>query len=594
MSDDRGNRSHGFAGASLRTIVFADLVESVKHYQRNEVGAIERWRHFVAAARVLIDSIPGARIVRTAGDGLLIEMAEPGAGCSAAFRLHDAIGCCNSDEDLSAESAMWLRIGIHVARVVAEEHELYGAGVNLAARLAGLAQPGQTLLSAEARQGLVDRVHADIEDLGLRYVKHMDEPVHTFVARSAGSRRAVPTALSDIRPSVAVVPFAAKPWTPEHDALGFAMADDIGASLARHPDLRVLSRATTAAVRDAELDLPRLRQLLGVSFLLTGRFYVRGDGVRLSAELCELREGTVLWTGSASSTVDDLFRGQDDLVPQIVSQVAQQVLAHELGRVRSLPMDTLASYTLFLGASGLMNSLVRRDFDQAGDVLRHLMERHPRNAAPSAMLARWHVFKAVQGWTEDWAREVSIARSHALSSIEIDPCQSMAHSALALVKLNFEGDAPGAKQDNLRAIEADPMDPHPWAQLSGAQVFLGLHEQACESARRAIELSPLDPCKYLFEAYAAMAHLAARSYREAAGLAASSIGHHALHAPTHRLLIGARWLGGDEDGARQAAARYLKSFPAARVGGDQIHPYAAHEGWRVDFADALRSSGVPP
>ena len=578
-----------------QTVVFADLVESVRLFQFDELGTTQRWLGFVATVREGLASAYGGRLVRTAGDGLLMSFATPAGGLAAAFALHEALRPVNRGQ--SEGTCMSLRVGLHVAEVVDDTHELYGSGVNLASRLASVAQPGQTVISAQLRSEVVDAVHADIDDLGLRYVKHLEEPLHAYLARPAGTATTapavVPAVAADLRPTVAVVPFVALPPDPEHDALGHAMVGDIIDSLARHPSLRVLSRLSTAAVRDVPLELPRLRQLLGATFLLSGNFYVRGQRIRLSAELCELQGGQVLWAGSLRADVNALFEGQDDLVPQLVAQIAQQVMAHEITRVHSLPMGSLASYSLFLGAAGLMNSLVRSDFAKAESLLQHLADRHPRHAAPSAMLARWHVFKAVQGWTADRDKDAARARSLAQTAIDADPRQSVALSALALVLSNFEGDQDGARDANLKAIEADPSDPHPWAQLSGVQTMRGKHQAACASAAQALRASPLDPSLYLFESYAAMAQMAAGAYPSAVSLAQSSVRRHALHAPSHRLLVGSLWLAGQHDEARSAAQRYLALDPQARARAGSRKALDTHDPWRLAFTQALELSGLP-
>lgn len=578
-----------------QAVLFADLVESVRLFQLDELGTTQRWLEFVATVRDALAQAHGGRLVRTAGDGLLMSFASPAGGLAAAFALHEALRPVNRRQPEA--TCMSLRIGLHVAEVVDATHELYGSGVNLASRLASLAQPGQTVISDQARAEVVDAVHADLDDLGHRYVKHFDEPLHAYLATPPGSGPArasgLPRPAADLRPSVAVVPFVALPADPQHDALGHAMVGDIIDSLARHPSLRVLSRLSTAAVRNVQLELPRLRELLGATFLLSGTFYVRGDRIRLSAELCELQGGQVLWAGSARADVGALFEGQDELVPQMVAQVAQQVMAHEITRVHSLPMDTLASYSLFLGAAGLMNSLVRSDFGQAQALLQHLVDRHPRQAAPYAMLARWHVFKAVQGWSADRAEDAARARSLAQMAIDVDPRQSMALSALALVRSHFEGDLDGARKYNLQAIDADPLDAYAWAQLSGVQATLEEPQPACAAAVNALKLSPLDPSLYLFESYAALAHMVAGAHAEAAAYARRSVRRHALHVPSHRLLVGALWQAGQHAEARVAAQRYLALDPQARALAGSRRSMESRDSWRTAFTGALQQAGLP-
>jgi len=209
------------------------------------------------------------------------------------------------------------------------------------------------------------------------------------------------------------------------------------------------------------------------------------------------------------------------------------------------------------------------------------------------MLARWHVFKAVQGWTADRDKDAARARSLAQTAIDADPRQSVALSALALVRSNFDDDLDGAHHDNLRAIEADPLDPYPWAQLSGVQATRGECAAACASASQALSLSPLDPSLYLFESYAAMAQMVAGAYGQAAAYAQSSVRRHALHMPSHRLLVGALWQAGRHDDARAAAQRYLALDPQARALAGSRGAMESKDSWRVAYVAALRQAGLP-
>lgn len=577
------------------TIVFADLAESVRLMRDHEADAIARWRAFAAEVRETLAGAWGGRVVRTAGDGLLIECERPGGAVGLSLAMHARLAEANVGRP--DREAMLLRIGLHETEVVFDEHEAYGSGVNLAQRLAGLAAPGGTVVSPTVRDGLVDGVEADIVDLGLRYVKHVDEPVRAYAVSaphaSGSAHGARLPADEDLRPTLAVVPFVAMPSDPEHDALGHAMADDVIATLARHPALRVLSRLTTAGVRDATLGLPRLRELLGATFVLGGRFYVRGGRVRLAAELSDLRDGRVIWTGQHVATIEALFEGADDLVPQLVQRVAETVLAHELLRVRSLPMDSLASYTLLLGAGGLLNSLVPVDFHRAREVLEHLAERHPRQAALHAMLSGWHTLRMIQGWSDDTRRDADGAWVQAQRALDLDPRLPDALLADSTAQILRHGDFDAATRSCLAALAIHPQHPMGWAQRSETQRVAGDAEAALASAQQALTLSPLDPQLYMFEAFAASAALEAGRYGTAEQHARASIRRHALHAPPHLVLICALWMDGRHDAARIAARQALQHLPQLRVGA-RISAKPGAASLTSPYARALLDAGLPP
>lgn len=573
-----------------RAILFADLVESVRLYERFEARTIDGWRRFAALARDRVAPSHSGRLVRTVGDSLLMEFETAASATRAAFDLHQALAQSNGPD--AGDAAMWLRVGVHVARIVAEEHELWGSGVNLAARLASLAQPGQTAASAETRSSLCDGVQARVEDLGLRYMKHVSEPMRVFLLHPPDqSATARAPSSADLRPAVAVVPFVAMPADAANDALGHAMADDIIASLSRHPGLRVLSRASTAAVRGVVIALPRLRELLGASFLLSGQFYMRGSRIRLTAELCELRGGEVLWAGAVNGDVDALFEGQDELVPHLVAQVSQHVLAHELARVRALPMDSLASYSLLLGAQGLLNSLSPPDFATAREALEHLADRHPRQAAPHALLATWYAYRVLQGWTDSPTQDIQRSSDAADAALQRDPTSTDALIAHGLALVFTRRDFIAAERAYRQALSHDPQCAAAWARLSECQSQAGEHADAMQSALHAVALSPLDPQRFLYECYAARAAWVRKDYAQAVELARASVRRNAMHSPSHRLLIAALWLQGQVEQARLAAGDLVRLIPGARAsdGPSATGEARAH----TPFVQVLMDAGLP-
>ncbi|MBL8328996.1 MAG: hypothetical protein JNJ71_09110 [Rubrivivax sp.] len=587
-------------------VAFADLVESVRIYAADEAAAIQRWRRFAERAR--LDWLPahGGRVVRTDGDGLLMEFADAAHAVGAAFALHAGLAAQNAESLGQAAASgegpahggldLQLRVGVHVAEVTFDAHEAYGAGVNLAQRITSLAQPGQTLVSAAARDGLVDGLHGRIEDLGQRFVKHVDEPVRAFrVTPPDGSSQGVPRVAPqmDMRPSLAVVPFQAPVADSVHEALGHAMADDIIAALSRHPGLQLVSRLSTAAFRDAAQDWARLRPLLGASFVLSGRYLVLDRRVRLHLELADTGNGHVLWADTLRAEVQALFDGSDDLVPQVVAQVARHVAAYELARVRSLPMDSLESYALYLGAEGLMSSLVLQDFLRGREALEQLAERHPRLAAPHAMLAKWHVNHLVQAWSADPKADRNLGMDHAARALDIDGEHPMALSAAGLAQLNLKADVDAARRLFERALQGDPQHAQTWAWMSAVHSYSHEFEAAKAAAHRSLALSPLDPERYLFEAYAAMAHIAAADYAPAVDHARRSLRLHALHAPSHLMLVGSLWLDGQQDEARLAAQRFVQAFPKVSAGPRTAAGKGEAATWRDHLADAVREAGLP-
>lgn len=578
---------------ATKTIVVVDLVESVRLMQVNEADVIDRWRRFVHEVRHQVLPPCQGRLVKSLGDGMLLEFEDSPQAVAAALDMHHRISTLSSTHALAP--SLFLRIGVHKAEVIVDELDVYGAGVNLTARLAGLAGPGEVVVSAEVHSQLRDGLHATIRDLGLCYLKHIEAPVRAFsltTAAQAHFSNRLPVSTADLRPGLAIIPFFSRPDAKD-DALGYAIADEVIGALSRHPGLRVISRLSTSPFIGRSPDLRQLHSILGATYALSGTYYFSGDRVRLSVELCETSQGSVVWADSAHASVKDLFDGQDLLVPHIVTNVSRCVVAEELMRARSLPMTSLQSYTLFLGATGLMNSLAPADFARAKEVLDYLAERHPRQAAIYAMQAKWHVFKLVQGWATDKQLEGQLARDCARRSMDLNPQESTALTVDGLAKVTVENDFDGARARYCEALKANPQDPYAWAMLSGTLSLIGEHSEAVASASRAINLSPLDPNLFLFESYVSMASLCAGRYAEAASHAHSSIRHNTLHSPSHRLLIAALWMADKKSDAREAAQQYLKVAPHATVGKRPIAARGRSASYGQMLSQALRAAGVP-
>lgn len=582
-----------------RAIVVADVVESVRLIARGEADFIDRWRRFVNDVRSLLLPTQGGRLVKSLGDGLLLEFADVPCAIDAALQMRERVAGYNVGCD--PQAAIRLRTGIHVAEIVVDDLDVWGAGVNLAARLASLGRPDDIVLSTAARDAIVSGVHARLEDMGECFVKNLEAPVRAF--RILADATAVPMetpaqpppgATTQLSPRVAVVPLRCLSTDPTHRAVGDAVADDIIAALSRAGGITVLSRLSTAALRDADSDLLSMAgKSLQATYVLQGSQWVRGERVHIRAELAEVGSGEVIWSDSIDASLDDLFAGADAAIPAIAAAVGRAVLSCEVRRVGCLPMPNLASYTLYLGGVSLLHRLSRHDFSRAHELLEHVAERVPRSAAPHAMLAKWHVFQIVQGWSRDRTHQGAAARDEARRALDRDPQDALSLAVDGLTSVIVDADLEGAEAAYRRAVEANPQEPYAWSFLSGLHTYCERPAEALAAAERAIELSPVDPSRFLFEAYRASALILAGRQAEAAASARESLRLNAMHTPSHRLLIIALALAGDLEGARAAVAQHMRLDPAFSVRAYRERYPGRHTNHAERYAEALRLAGIP-
>jgi TolB-like protein len=290
-------------------------------------------------------------------------------------------------------------MGLEVAHVIIEHQDIYGRGVNLAARLMALAGPGEIIISAHVRDRLTPGLDADVEDLGFCFLRHISEPVRAYRIGPPGPRpTAAPMLLrGKLSPAIAVVPFAPRLGGVDRNALGDVIAEELIGALSHSTELSVISRLSTMAFSHRHATFTETGAHLNADYVLSGRYSADEHGLVLEVELAEAKSGRILWNERLKDRLSGILAGDQELIAQLVSAVTLAVISRELELSRTQPLPTLKSYTLLLGAIGLMHRLSLRDFEEARHLLRTVVDRSPRQAVPQAWLANWHVLRVQQG-----------------------------------------------------------------------------------------------------------------------------------------------------------------------------------------------------
>jgi len=568
-----------------RAIVVVDVVESVRLMQEDEAGFIERWRRFVHQVRHEVLPKHGGRMVKSLGDGMLLEFERVPEAARAAAVMHE----------LSRQShSMPLRVGIHWSDIVVDDDDIYGTGVNLAARVASLARPGDVTVSADARDELTPMLDAELYDLGECFLKHLADPVRAFRITPPATRSELPVEQppksSDLRPTIAVLPFACDALSQNCSDL---LVDSMISRLSKTEVFNVVSRLSSSRLRGVPAPLHSARSLLGADFVMSGRLHQESDRFAVVAEVAETRSAGVVWSHSGSDGVRALLMAQCALVEELVEGAKDAVLAHTLRRVRGSELPSLETFALMLGGATLMHRMSRSDFDRAHDLLQAAADRAPRHPSPQAWLAKWHVLRAQQGWVADAARAASIASDCARRALDADPEDSLALTMDGLVHVHFTRDLDKAASLYARAVDTNPNDALAWLHKGMLHAFRGEGADGVRDTERAIALSPLDPMKYYFDTLGASAAATAGHYQRAVELAERSLRSNCLHTSSLRVLAISQVMLGRGADARETVTRLLALEPEFTVTRFRARaPGAAFEvGQR--FARALREAGVP-
>lgn len=579
-----------------RSIVVVDLVESVRLMEHHENAVIRYWRQFVACVGDEILPTLGGKLVKSLGDGLLLTFGDTRSALTAAFAFHD----WTRQRPLGLGIEARLRVGIVAAEIVEDTLDVYGTGVNLAARLASQAQPGQTLLTLEASEELTVGIDADVEDLGELYLKHLAQPVHCVACRPAGSAATAMAAhrpFEDLRPTLAVVPLTCRDATDPGHVIGDLVADEVTTLLSRCAEWRLISRLSAAAGSAHALRAPdQIASTLGADYLCTGSYARSGDHVQLQVQLSRWPAGDVVWGTSGRARLSEILAGQNEWVQALAVDIAEAILGHGLETVTSTPLPQLHSHALMLGAMVMMHRARRSEFSRAIDVLDVLAVRHPRAAQPHAWRAKWHVLRVVQGWTADAAQDGRLALQAARQATDSDGRSSLALAMQGLVHAYLRNDFEAASSSYDEALTMNPHESLALLLRGTMHAFMGDGAQAYAQTQQSLRLSPLDPLRYFYLSLAASAAVAAHRYDEAIDLAERSLQLNRLHCSTYRALAMAQSLAGRHEAAKDTVRRLLRLDPAFTVTQFRARFPGRHAAPTFTdlLADALGQAGVPP
>ena len=579
----------------VRTVLVVDVVESVRLMQDDEAGAVQRWRSFVDHVVHRLLPTREGRLVKSLGDGLMLEFPRVHPAIDIAFAMQEA--SARGNEGVAADRCMRLRIGIHVSPLVADEHDVYGHGVNLAARLTTLAGPDEIVVSAEVRDQLTPALDADVEDLGECYLKHVTLPVRAYRLGLPGDAPVIEASShvsQELRPIIAVIPFSLRAPDPDQDILGQIIADGVISALSQSSDLLVVSRLSTTAFRDRSTTLQEVTSFLRANYLLSGSYHADGDRLAVHAELADTKSSQVAWSKTLKGSVRGIVAGNDSIISQLVSESAAAMLLREVQRSQQQALPTLESYTLLLSSITLMHRISLPAFERARSMLQVLIERAPRMALPYAWLAKWHVLRVTQGWSDDSQSDSRQALENTKRALDKDPSCSLALTVEGQINMSILKRLDIAAERYEAALLENPNDALAWLLKGTLHAFKDEGKEAVRHTRHALNLSPLDPLRFYFECHAASALLSTSQYEKALEVGKRSLRLNRTHASTLRVMATASWHLGLVEEAREIVKQHMQLDPAFRVSTYlERSPSAPYEfGKRV--ATALTEAGAPP
>jgi TolB-like protein/Flp pilus assembly protein TadD len=485
----------------LAAIMFTDMVGYSALAQRSEELALALLEEHRQILHPLFAGY-GGRVIDTMGDGFLVEFPSALQAVRCAMEAQQALGARNASA--GPERAIRIRIGIHLGDVVFSEDNVYGDGVNIAARLEPLAEPGGIVISQQVYDQVHTRLGAPLTSIGRPALKNIRTPIEVYrvaLPRTAGALAATgdaatppPAAASTTveRASIAVLPLANLSPDPENEYFSDGLTEDILTQLSRIRRLKVISRTSVMQYKRTQKNVREIGRELGVATVLEGSVRKAGNKVRISVQLIDAGTDEHLWSETYDRELTDIFAIQSDVARQITDALKAQVSVEERARLDHRPTDNMEAYQAYLRGRFLWNQRTDEGVNAAIDLFRRATELDPKYAPAYVGLAEAYIVLGNFGTY----RPTSIfpdAKAAALTALELDASLGEAYASLGNIKANYDWDWRGAERAFVTAIELRPSyaNAHHWYAL-----YLGTRgrsEEALREIRRARELDPLSP-----------------------------------------------------------------------------------------------------
>ena len=429
----------------LAAVLSADIVGYGQLMQRDEAGTLARVRaamNDVLGPRV---TAQGGRVVKLMGDGALAEFASIVAAMRCAMEIQAAMGAL--DADLPAEMRLRYRIGVNLGDVIVQDDDIFGDGVNVAARLQALAPPGGVAFSRFVREQIEGKLAISFEDLGEHAMKNTERPVHVFAARAGADAPAGDSAAKD-GVSICVMPFSNMSGDPEQEYFSDGVTEDIITDLSRISALSVVSRSTAFTFKGKAVEVGKVARQLGVNYVLEGSVRRAGNRVRISAQLIDGKADNHIWAERYDRDLNDIFALQTEISEAIVAALKLKLLPNEREALETRSSVNPAAYKLYLMARHYMWSPSRRHLELVARICRRILEIESGYASAWALLAL-SLMRLQESADDDEARRA------AERAVELDPKLAEGHAALAVCHA-LAGDFEQALTAQALALKLDP------------------------------------------------------------------------------------------------------------------------------------------
>jgi TolB-like protein/class 3 adenylate cyclase len=586
LTDDRVERR-------LAAILAADVAGYSRLMGADEEATL---RTLDAYRRTMSDLISehAGRIFGEAGDSVIAEFSSPVQAVRAAVAIQRALHRHNAD--LPSDKRMEFRIGLNLGDVMVDSDNLLGNGVNVAARLQGVADPGGICISGAIRDQIEGKLNFSLSPIGQRSLKNISRPVsvysvdwrpeHPVAAGVLGGNLALPD-----KPSIAVLPFSNMSGDPEQEYFADGITEDITAALSHHRWFFVIARTSTFVYKGRAIDVKQVARELGVRYILEGSVRRAGQRVRITGQLIEAETGNHLWAKRFDRDMADIFAIQDEITQSVVGAIEPEMLLMEGRRAFRKSVGNLDAFDCYMRAMWHFSQLTPQQHEQALALVREAIKLDPNLAQAHMALARTLISRVSYGWSDDTGRDISESYRAAARSVSMDDRDPYSHYAFCWASLMSLMHAQALEEAQC-SIDLNPNFALGFFALGAVRIYIGHFREALDALLRSLRLNPNEPQAGSLLYFVGLAYYHQESYEEAVHYCQHAVRARPLYIGLRTLLASLGQLGRVEE-AKPLLDEFISlQSKDARRQFEATTPYLDLK-YREHVANGLRRAGVP-
>jgi adenylate cyclase len=556
----------------LAAVLAADIAGYSRLMGRDEEHTLAQLKSF---RKTLVD--PGiaahrGRIVKTTGDGMLVEFASAVDAARCAVEIQRAM--IQQNADVLPELRIEFRIGIHVGDIIIDDNDIFGDGVNIAARLEGIAAPGGVCISDDAHRQIRGKIDITFDDMGEQTLKNIAEPMRAWRMRLAGEDASAirpgspPIRVQDLalpdKPSIVVLPFDNMSAEPGQDYLADGIVEAITAALSCIRSFFVIARSSAFTYKGRTTNARDIGKELGVAYLLEGSVQKAGNRLRIIVQLIETEGGAHVWSSRFDGAIDDFFDLEDRITEQVAGALQPSIRIAEIERSRRKRPQDLGSYDYTMRAMPHVWALEKEESVKALELLEKALTIDPEYPLALSLAGWCHAQRSVYNWADDIAESQASARSLAERAAEMSGDDPVILTVLGAVH-TFVRNYGTARVLLERAVTLDSNAAWAWSRLGWLENYADQPQKAIENFERALRLSPIDPMNFNNYVGLGSAHEVAQEYDKAAAFYRRALEERPNAGWIYRNLASSLSGAGRVEEAKHAFAEMMRNYPDLTV-----------------------------